>query len=101
MLVAIILALAVVANIILLHLHRRAAANKIAALAAEYSALAEHYNDLEAENRLLIAQNRTFICRIDELESRLRAMRRRQALGLRVYDVGVNGLCFRHVRGVN
>lgn len=101
MLVVIILTLAIITNLVLLHLYRRAAANKIAAMAAQYSALAEHYNDLEAENRLLRSQNNTFVYRMDELESRLRTMRRRQALGLRAYDVGVNGLCFRYIRSAN
>lgn len=101
MLLAITLTLAVIANLILLHLYRCTAANKISFFSTEYSNLAEHNEDLEAENRQLFAENRNLIYRIDELESRLRAMRRRQRLGLRAYDVGVNGLCFRYVTGVN
>ena len=101
MLIVITLTLAIITNLILLRLYRRAAARKIAVMAAEYSALAEHYNDLEAENRLLRSQNNTFVYRMGELESRLRAMRRRQSLGLRAYEVGVNGLCFRYVRSAN
>lgn len=101
MLVVITLTLAIVTNLILLHLYRRAAAHKIAVMAVQYSALAEHCNDIEAENRLLRSQNNTFVYRMDELESRLRAMRRRQSLGLRAYEVGVNELYFRYVRSVN
>lgn len=101
MFVVITLTLAAVANLILLNLYRRADANKIRFLTTEYSNLAEHNEDLEAENRQLFTENRNLIYRIDELESRLRAIRKRQRLGLRAYDVEVNGLYLRHIVSAN
>lgn len=105
MLITIIIILAIIAIIITLALPRLYHAKQDDKLLELSAVTTRHLHDycdsLEAENRRLVAENRNFILRIDELESRVRAMKARQRLGLRAYDVGKGGVYVRYVESVN